>query len=348
MEELSDLTDLVALRAEIKKLCGKEFPTSLGEEAATDMDVIPTGIPSLDYALGVGGIPRGRVVEIFGAEASGKTLISLSLMAEAQKMGLKAAFIDVEQAFDPSWAIKQGVSLDDDKLIFLQPDWAEQSLELISILADNRVPLIIVDSVAALSPKAEVEGESGDSHMGLVARLMGQSCRRLPPILRRSNSTVVFLNQVREKIGVMFGNPITTPGGRALPHAASQRISMLSSPSDAIKTKTGVVGYGFRFKVIKNKVAPPYRVGNFKLLYEEGIQKEENFVDMALELNIVEKAGAWIKYDGEQYHGKDNMVDALQKNPSLLEQLRDEIYTRPSTTDSVTGGNEDISENSVS
>jgi recombination protein RecA len=320
-------------------MCGKEFPTSLSETPGTDIEVISSGIPSLDFALGVGGIPRGRMIEIYGKEASGKTLVSLSIMAEAQRQGLTCAFIDVEQAFDPAWAAIQGVDLSDEKLIFVQPDWAEQALELATVLADNGVPLIVLDSVAALSPKVEVDGESGDSHMGVVARLMGQACRRLPAALRRSNSTMVLLNQVREKIGVMFGSPLTTPGGRALPHAASIRISMLSSAGDAIKDNKDVVGYGFRMKVVKNKVSAPYKEASFELLYDGGIQKVDNLIDVAISLGIIEKSGAWLKYDGEQYHGKFGLVEAVKAQDFLLTKITEEIYAGPSTmADSVKGG----------
>ena len=288
-----------------------------------EVEAIPTGALSLDIALGIGGVPRGRIIEVFGPESSGKTTLALHIVAEAQKMGGEAAFIDAEHALDPVYAKKLGVDIDN--LIVSQPDTGEQALEITeSLVRSGALDVIVVDSVAALVPKAEIDGDMGDSHMGLQARLMSQALRKLAGALNKSKTVLIFINQLREKIGVMFGNPETTTGGRALKFYASVRMDIRKIEN--IKQDGEFKGSRVRVKVVKNKVAPPFREAEFDVVYGEGISKVGNILDMAVNLDIVEKAGSWFSYNGERIgQGRENVKNYLKANPEMLEEIEGKV-----------------------
>ena len=314
---------LEAAMSQIEKQFGKGSVMKLGEFKAMEIEAIPTGALSLDIALGIGGVPRGRIIEIFGPESSGKTTLALHIVAEAQKMGGEAAFIDAEHALDPSYARNLGVDTED--LIVSQPDTGEQALEITeSLVRSGALDVIVVDSVAALVPKAEIDGDMGDSHMGLQARLMSQALRKLAGAINKSKTVLIFINQLREKIGVMFGNPETTTGGRALKFYASVRMDIRKTEN--IKQDGEVKGNRVRVKVIKNKVAPPFREAEFDVVYGQGISKEGNILDMAVNLDIVEKAGSWFSYDGERIgQGRENVKKYLRENPDMLEEIEEKV-----------------------
>ena len=309
--------------SQIEKQFGKGSVMKLGEFKAMEIEAIPTGALSLDIALGIGGVPRGRIIEVFGPESSGKTTLALHIVAEAQKMGGEAAFIDAEHALDPVYAKKLGVDIDN--LIVSQPDTGEQALEITeSLVRSGALDVIVVDSVAALVPKAEIDGDMGDSHMGLQARLMSQALRKLAGAINKSKTVLIFINQLREKIGVMFGNPETTPGGRALKFYASVRMDIRRIEN--IKQDGEVKGNRVRVKVIKNKVAPPFREAEFDIVYGQGISKEGNILDMAVNLDIVEKAGSWFSYNGERIgQGRENVKKYLKENPEMLEDIEEKV-----------------------
>ena len=309
--------------SQIEKQFGKGSVMKLGEFKAMEIEAIPTGALSLDIALGIGGVPRGRIIEVFGPESSGKTTLALQIVAEAQKMGGEAAFIDAEHALDPVYAKKLGVDIDN--LIVSQPDTGEQALEITeSLVRSGALDVIVVDSVAALVPKAEIDGDMGDSHMGLQARLMSQALRKLAGAINKSKTVLIFINQLREKIGVMFGNPETTTGGRALKFYASVRMDIRRIEN--IKQDGEVKGNRVRVKVIKNKVAPPFREAEFDIVYGQGISKEGNILDMAVNLDIVEKAGSWFSYNGERIgQGRENVKKYLKENPEMLEDIEEKV-----------------------
>ena len=309
--------------SQIEKQFGKGSVMKLGEFKAMEIEAIPTGALSLDIALGIGGVPRGRIIEIYGPESSGKTTLALHVIAEAQKTGGEAAFIDAEHALDPVYAKKLGVDIDN--LIVSQPDTGEQALEITEALVrSGALDVIVVDSVAALVPKAEIDGDMGDSHMGLQARLMSQALRKLAGAINKSKTVLIFINQLREKIGVMFGNPETTTGGRALKFYASVRMDIRRIEN--IKQDGEVKGNRVRVKVIKNKVAPPFREAEFDIVYGQGISKEGNILDMAVNLDIVEKAGSWFSYNGERIgQGRENVKKYLKENPEMLEDIEEKV-----------------------
>ena len=309
--------------SQIEKQFGKGSVMKLGEFKAMEVEAIPTGALSLDIALGIGGVPRGRIIEIYGPESSGKTTLALHVVAEAQKMGGEAAFIDAEHALDPIYAKKLGVNIDD--LIVSQPDTGEQALEITeSLVRSGALDVIVVDSVAALVPKAEIDGDMGDSHMGLQARLMSQALRKLAGALNKSKTVLIFINQLREKIGVMFGNPETTTGGRALKFYASVRMDIRKTEN--IKQDGEVKGNRVRVKVVKNKVAPPFREAEFDIVYGEGISKEGNVLDMAVNLDIIEKSGSWFSYNGERIgQGRENVKKYLKENPKIMEDVEKKV-----------------------
>ena len=305
---------------EIIKKYGAGAIMKLGEEGdALEVEAIPTGCVELDWALGIGGVPRGRIVEIFGPESSGKTTLSLEILAEAQAMGGVVAFIDAEHALDPGYAARIGVDIDE--VLISQPDTGEQALEICDMLVrSGAIDVVVIDSVAALVPRAEIEGEIGDSTVGLQARLMSQALRKLAGSLSKSKTTCIFINQLREKIGVMFGNPETTPGGRALKFFASVRMDIRRT--DQIKDKTEVIGNRTRVKVVKNKVAPPFRQAEFDIMYGTGISKVGSVLDSAVKLGIVSKAGPWYSYGEDRLgQGRETVKDQLLKNPDLLEEI---------------------------
>src|SRR5947209_1494397 len=306
--------------AAIEKSYGKGAIMRLGDAPAThDIEVIPTGAVTLDLALGIGGVPRGRVIEIYGPESSGKTTLALHVVAEAQKLGGVAAFIDAEHALDPLYAARIGVNTDD--LLVSQPDTGEQALEIVDVLVRSQaVDVVVVDSVAALVPKAEIEGEMGDSHVGLQARLMSQALRKLTGAISKSHTSVIFINQLREKIGVMFGSPEVTTGGRALKFYASVRLDVRKI--DTIKSGLDVVGGRHKVKVVKNKVAPPFRAAEFDILYNEGISYWGSVLDAAVETTLVEKSGSWFSCNGQRLgQGREQTVGFLKANPKLGEEL---------------------------
>ena len=315
---------LAAALGQIEKQFGKGSVMRLGDAmAARDIDVISTGSLGLDIALGVGGLPRGRVVEIYGPESSGKTTLTLQVIAEAQKLGGTAAFVDAEHALDPVYAEKLGVKVDE--LLISQPDTGEQALEITDMLVrSGAVDVIVVDSVAALTPKAEIEGEMGDSHVGLQARLMSQALRKLTANIKRSNTMVIFINQIRMKIGVMFGNPETTTGGNALKFYASVRLDIRRI--GAIKKGDEVIGSETRVKVVKNKVAPPFKTAEFEILYGHGISREGEIVDLGVKHNIIEKSGAWYSYEGERIgQGKENAREFLVEHKDIAATVEKRI-----------------------
>jgi len=303
-ENLEKRKALEVAMSQIEKQFGKGSVMKLGEFKAMEVEAIPTGALSLDIALGIGGVPRGRIIEVFGPESSGKTTLALHVIAEAQKMGGEAAFIDAEHALDPVYAKKLGVDIDN--LIVAQPDTGEQALEITEALVrSGALDVIVVDSVAALVPKAEIDGDMGDSHMGLQARLMSQALRKLAGAINKSKTVLIFINQLREKIGVMFGNPETTTGGRALKFYASVRMDIRKIEN--IKQNGDVMGNRVRVKVIKNKVAPPFREAEFDVMYGQGISKDGNIFDIAVNLDIVQKSGSWFSYNGERIgQGREN------------------------------------------
>jgi len=310
--------------SQIEKQFGKGSIMRLGQKGAIQpIDSIPTGAISIDYALGVGGVPRGRVIEIFGPESSGKTTLSLQIIAEAQKLGGTAAFVDAEHALDAAYAKKLGVDIDN--LLVSQPDNGEQALEIVEVLIrSNGVDVVVVDSVAALVPKAEIEGEMGDAQMGLQARLMSQALRKLTGAVSKSKTCLIFINQLREKIGVMFGNPETTTGGRALKFYSSVRIDIRRIAS--IKDGDAVVGGRTRVKVVKNKVAPPFREAEFDVMYGEGISKTGDLLDLAVDKRIVEKSGAWFAYNGERLgQGRENVKQFLKDNPEIFRSIDEKV-----------------------
>jgi len=314
---------LEAAMSQIEKQFGKGSVMKLGEFKAMEVEAIPTGALSLDMALGIGGVPRGRIIEVFGPESSGKTTLALHVIAEAQKMGGEAAFIDAEHALDPVYAKKLGVDIDN--LIVSQPDTGEQALEITEALVrSGALDVIVVDSVAALVPKAEIDGDMGDSHMGLQARLMSQALRKLAGAINKSKTVLIFINQLREKIGVMFGNPETTTGGRALKFYASVRLDIRKIEN--IKQDGEVKGNRVRVKVIKNKVAPPFREAEFDVVYGEGISKAGNILDMAVNMDIIEKSGSWFSYNGERIgQGRENVKNYLKENPELLQEVEEKV-----------------------
>ncbi len=315
---------LAAALSQIEKQFGKGAVMRLGEtEVVRDFDVVSTGSLGLDLALGVGGLPRGRIVEIYGPESSGKTTLTLQVIAEMQKKGGVAAFIDAEHALDPAYAQKLGVNVAD--LLISQPDTGEQALEIADMLVrSGSVDIVVVDSVAALTPRAEIEGEMGDSHVGLHARLMSQALRKLTGNIKRSNALVVFINQIRLKIGVMFGNPETTTGGNALKFYASVRLDIRRV--GAIKRGDEVIGSETRVKVVKNKVAPPFRVADFDILYGEGISRQGEIIELGVLAKLIDKSGAWYAYKGEKIgQGKDNAREYLKEHPEVAQEIEAKI-----------------------
>lgn len=317
---------LSAALSQIEKQFGKGSVMRLGDGLSLNVETIPSGSLSLDIALGVGGLPRGRVIEIYGPESSGKTTLALHAVAEIQKAGGTAAFVDAEHAMDPVYAGKIGVNIDD--LLVSQPDTGEQALEITDMLVrSGAVEIVVVDSVAALTPKAEIEGDMGDHHVGLQARLMSQALRKLTANIKRSNTIVIFINQIRMKIGVMFGNPETTTGGNALKFYASVRLDIRRI--GAIKKQDEVIGNETRVKVVKNKVAPPFKEALFDILYGEGVSRESEIIDLGVKCELIDKAGAWYSYNGERIgQGKDNVRVFLKENPDIAQQIESAIRAK--------------------
>ncbi|BDR53172.1 protein RecA [Bombiscardovia nodaiensis] len=309
--------------AQVEKSFGKGSAMRLGDKPAQDVEVIPTGSLALDMALGIGGLPRGRIVEIYGPESSGKTTLALHAVANAQKNGGVAAFIDAEHALDPDYARKLGV--DTDSLIVSQPDNGEQALEIADMLIrSGALDIIVIDSVAALVPKAEIDGDMGDSHVGLQARLMSQALRKMTGALSQANTTAVFINQLREKIGVFFGSPETTTGGKALKFYASVRLDIRRIQT--LKNGDEAVGNRTKVKVVKNKMAPPFKIAEFDILYGEGISKEGSVIDMALQANVIKKSGSWFTYEGDQLgQGRENVRQFLKDNPGLTQEVENKV-----------------------
>ena len=314
---------LEAALGQIEKQFGKGSVMKLGEFKAMNVEAIPTGALSLDIALGIGGIPKGRIIEIYGPESSGKTTLALHMIAEAQKKGGEAAFIDAEHALDPVYAKHLGVDIDN--LIVSQPDTGEQALEIAEALVrSGAIDIIVVDSVAALVPKAEIDGDMAGAHVGLQARLMPQALRKLAGVINKSNSVIVFINQLREKVGVMFGNPETTPGGRALKFYASVRMDIRKIEN--IKQDGDVVGNRVRVKVVKNKVAPPFREAEFDIVYGKGISKSGNILDLGINLGLIDKSGSWFGYNGNRIgQGRENAKKYLEDNPEIMQEVEDKI-----------------------
>jgi recombination protein RecA len=308
---------------QIEKQFGKGCIMKLGEQPMEKVDVIPTGCITLDHALGIGGVPRGRIIEIYGPESSGKTTVSLHLIAQAQKLGGTAAFIDAEHALDPIYAGNLGVNLDE--LYVSQPDNGEQALDICETLVKSGAfDIVVIDSVAALTPKAEIEGEMGDSFMGLQARLMSQALRKLAGVTNKSKSCVVFINQLRDKLGVMFGSPETTTGGKALKFYASVRLDVRRI--DSIKEGTEIIGNRTRVKVVKNKLAPPFKIAEFDIIYGKGISNIGCILDLAVEHNIIEKSGSWFAYKGEKIaQGKENVKTYLENNPQICDEIEKQV-----------------------
>ncbi len=312
---------------QIEKEFGKGSIMRLGDAKANmNVEVISTGILPLDIALGVGGVPRGRIIEVYGPESSGKTTVTLHMIAEAQKAGGIAAFIDAEHALDPVYAQRLGVDIDN--LLISQPDTGEQALDIVDALVrSGAIDMIVVDSVAALVPKAEIEGEMGDSHVGLHARLMSQAMRKLTGIISKSRTVAIFINQIREKVGVMFGNPETTTGGRALKFYSSVRLDVRKI--DTIKQGQEVLGNRTRIKVVKNKVAPPFKTAEFDIMYGEGVSRLSSVIDMGVDLDIVDKSGAWFSYEGQRLgQGKENAKKVLQEQPELAAEIEAKIRAK--------------------
>ena len=314
---------LEAALGQIEKQFGKGSVMKLGDYTAMNVEAIPTGALSLDIALGIGGIPRGRIIEVFGPESSGKTTLALHLIAEAQKMGGEAAFIDAEHALDPVYAKHLGVNIDE--LIVSQPDTGEQALEIAEALVrSGALDIIVVDSVAALVPKAEIDGDMGDAHVGLQARLMSQALRKLAGVINKSKCVIVFINQLREKVGVMFGNPETTPGGKALKYYSSVRLDIRRG--EQLKQGSEVIGNKTTIKVVKNKVAPPFKTAVVEIMYGEGVSKEGELLDLASEIGVVEKSGAWYAYKGDKIgQGKENAKLYLKENPKVTAEIEKKV-----------------------
>ena len=314
---------LDAAMSQIEKQFGKGSVMKLGDYKSMEIEAISTGALNLDIALGIGGIPRGRIIEIYGPESSGKTTLALHAVAEAQKKGGEAAFIDAEHALDPSYAKKIGVDIDN--LIVSQPDTGEQALEIAeALIRSGAIDIVVVDSVAALVPKAEIDGDMGDSHIGLQARLMSQALRKLAGTINKTNAIIIFINQLREKVGVMFGNPETTAGGRALKYYASVRMDIRRVES--IKQDGAVVGNRTKVKIVKNKVAPPFREAEFDIVYGQGISKEGSVLDLAVNLDIIEKSGSWFSYNGERIgQGRENIKKYLADNPKFMEEIEKKV-----------------------
>ena len=334
---------LDAALSQIERAFGKGSIMRLGQQSNIDIEAISTGSLGIDIALGIGGLPKGRIIEIFGPESSGKTTLALSVIAQAQKKGGTCAFIDAEHALDPSYAKKIGVDIDN--LLISQPDAGEQALEIADTLVrSGAIDVLVVDSVAALVPKAELEGEMGDSHMGLQARLMSQALRKLTATVSRSNTLIIFINQIRMKIGVMFGNPETTTGGNALKFYASVRIDIRRTGS--IKDKDDVIGSQTRVKIVKNKVAPPFKVVDFDIMYGEGISKTGELIDLGVKAGIVEKAGAWFSYKGEKIgQGRENAKIFLKEHPDIANEIEAKIRADAGhLTTEMIGDNEPIEE----
>ena len=309
--------------SQIEKQFGKGAAMKLGEESHLNIETIPTGALGLDIALGVGGVPRGRIVEIFGPESSGKTTVALHIIAEAQKAGGEAAFIDAEHALDPVYAKKLGVDIEN--LIVSQPDTGEQALEIAEVLVrSGAIDVIVVDSVAALVPKAEIDGEMGDTHVGLQARLMSQALRKLSGVISKSKTTAIFINQLREKVGIMFGNPEVTPGGRALKFYSSVRLDVRRIES--LKQGNEIIGNRTRVKVVKNKVAPPFKEAEFDIIYGEGISKEGNVLDVAVNIDVINKSGSWYSYGDQRIgQGRENAKQFLKENPDVCKEIESKI-----------------------
>jgi recombination protein RecA len=315
----------VALAA-IDKQFGKGSIMRMGEKGSLAIEAVPTGAMALDVALGVGGLPRGRVIEIFGPESSGKSTLAMHVVAEAQRNGGICAYVDAEHAMDPVYA--KAIGVDIDQLLISQPDTGEQALEIVDMLIrSGALDVVVIDSVAALTPRAEIEGEMGDSHVGLQARLMSQALRKLTGSLNRTNTIAIFINQLREKIGVMFGSPETTPGGRALKFYSSVRLDIRRIES--IKDGAEVVGSRTRVKVVKNKVAPPFKQAEFDIMYGKGISREGSLLDMAVDMGIVKKSGAWFTYDGEQLgQGRENAKSFLTENPEIMVEITERVRSQ--------------------
>lgn len=320
-EKLKALNSTIAM---IEKQYGKGAIMKLGDaNVNTDIEIIPTGCLSLDLALGVGGVPRGRIIEVFGPESSGKTTIALHIIAETQKMGGVAAFIDAEHALDAQYAHALGVNTNE--LYLSQPDTGEQALDICeSLVRSSAVDVIVIDSVAALTPKSEIEGDMGDTHVGLLARLMSQALRKLTAITNRSKTCVIFINQLREKVGVMFGNPETTPGGKALKYFATIRLDIRKA--DSLKGDGGIIGNRAKCKVVKNKVAPPFKVAEFDIIYGEGVSQEGCLIDLGVEYEILTKSGAWFSYNEEKIaQGREKMRELLKQRPELKAEIEEKI-----------------------
>ncbi|VAW66001.1 RecA protein [hydrothermal vent metagenome] len=335
---------LSAALSQIEKQFGKGSVMRMGDAGASNnIEAISTGSIALDVALGIGGLPKGRVVEIYGPESSGKTTLTLQVIAEAQKAGGTCAFVDAEHALDPSYAEKLGVNVDE--LLVSQPDTGEQALEITDMLVrSSAISVIVIDSVAALTPKAEIEGDMGDSHMGLQARLLSQALRKLTANIKRSNTLVIFINQLRMKIGVMFGNPETTTGGNALKFYSSVRLDIRRI--GAIKRGEEIIGNETKVKVVKNKVAPPFKTINFEILYGEGISHEGEIIDMGVNCNIIDKAGAWYSYNGDRIgQGKDKVRNFMKENPAIADEIeakiRAELMPKPEERTKNTKGSKD-------
>lgn len=325
----------MALR-QIEKQFGKGSIMKLGESTHMQVETVPSGSLALDIALGIGGFPRGRIIEIYGPESSGKTTVALHAIAEVQKVGGQAAFIDAEHALDPLYASKLGINIDE--LLLSQPDTGEQALEIAEALVrSGAVDIIVIDSVAALVPKAEIEGEMGDSHVGLQARLMSQALRKLSGAINKSKVIAIFINQLREKVGVMFGNPETTPGGRALKFYSSVRLDVRRV--ETIKQGNDMVGNRTRIKVVKNKVAPPFKQAEIDIMYGEGISREGSIIDIATEMDLVNKSGAWYSYEGERLgQGRENAKQFLKDNPAIAEAIERKIRDSSNLTAVVQSG----------
>lgn len=326
MENNEKKKALESALGQIEKQFGKGSVMKLGDFKAMNVEAIPTGALSLDVALGIGGIPKGRIIEIFGPESSGKTTLALHMIAECQKLGGEAAFIDAEHALDPVYAKHLGVDIDD--LIVSQPDTGEQALEIVEALVrSGAIDIIVVDSVAALVPKAEIDGDMGDAHVGLQARLMSQALRKLAGVLNKSNTAIIFINQLREKVGIMFGNPETTPGGRALKFYSSVRLDIRKVEN--LKQDGEVFGNRARVKVVKNKVAPPFREAEFDIIYGKGISKSGNILDLAVSLDIVEKSGSWFSYDETRIgQGRENAKKYFEDNPKIMAEVEKKVRAK--------------------